>query len=434
MAFWDKDKLLEAGLICMGKCLLMMCTLGIAPFYPTEAASRGCSPVQIGLVFASLPFIGFFFSPYIGKKISDGISPRSVLAGGLIIEAFFMTAFSFVNILKNANEFFGASLAFRTLQAFGVTSSSVAYNAVASEIFKTRMEFFLPFLEMFAGIGTMVGPTVGGALYQVWGFSAPYTAFCIMIIVLTLCLFGVLPQRAGPTQAGEDSSGNPSRSTKGFYQMICIEIAFDLLVLFFTFVSIAFNDSTLAVKLSDYDLDSFQKGLIFLVSASMYSLSSLLATRISHMFCDPRLWSVCGHVFIGCGWLMMSPNRFIPNPALSHVIAAQAMIGFGAGVFYVVSCNDAYKWMTQKLGFPDDFTSYSLLGGCLQGSYFLGCLVGSAGGGLVIHYFDYNFCTTCLAEITFVAMISLSCVILKNAAVKRSENSCKTEVTLAAGE
>ena len=78
--------------------------------------------------------------------------------------------------------------------------------------------------------------------------------------------------------------GDCSPSNKGFRHMLCVGIAFDMLVLFLTFMSIAFNDSTLAVKLSDYQLDPFQKGLLFLVSAFMYSMSSLLAQKISAKF------------------------------------------------------------------------------------------------------------------------------------------------------
>lgn len=50
---------------------------------------------------------------------------------------------SFADVLHSASEFFAASLAFRTLQAVGVTASSVAYYAVAAENFGENMDTFL---------------------------------------------------------------------------------------------------------------------------------------------------------------------------------------------------------------------------------------------------------------------------------------------------
>lgn len=79
-------------LICLVNFLSNSAYSSIAPFYPTEAISKGVDPSMLGLVFSCYSLAMFIFSPFF-KSMLDKWGSKPVLIVGLTVQGVAMVIF-----------------------------------------------------------------------------------------------------------------------------------------------------------------------------------------------------------------------------------------------------------------------------------------------------------------------------------------------------
>ena len=134
----------------------------ISPFYPSEALSKGVSVSQSGLVMGTTFITTLIFTPVCGKYIQVLGAKKFLITGSFIVGlGNFM--FGFLSKLEDKNTFFILSILIRFIIAIGQAAAGPAgYTLAGKQVTENNRGKAISAAEACFGIGTMVGPTLGG--------------------------------------------------------------------------------------------------------------------------------------------------------------------------------------------------------------------------------------------------------------------------------
>jgi predicted MFS family arabinose efflux permease len=111
-------------------------------------------------------------------------------------------------------------------------------------------------LETFFGIGLIVGPSVGGALYQVGGFTLPFVALGGLLICAAIMTHFVLPSKYD-----ERSAENELGKKKGMIDALKIpSIALAAYSILCASITIGYIQATLEPHLRQFNLTPVMMG------------------------------------------------------------------------------------------------------------------------------------------------------------------------------
>lgn len=148
----------------------------VVPFLPSRAQSLGASPFVTSALFAMYAACLFAATPALGW-LSDRLGARRVLLMGLAALAAATLAFAYAP---------GLPLLFAARGAQGVAAAATwtAGLALVAQLtpLAQRPKVFSRIL-MANGVGTLVGPPLGGLLYMLGGFSAPFLVVAALVVL-----------------------------------------------------------------------------------------------------------------------------------------------------------------------------------------------------------------------------------------------------------
>lgn len=174
-----------------------------APFYPHEAERKGATATEYGLVFGIFELTVFIVSPLIGKNLSR-CGAKRVFNIGILTTGTCSILFGCLDKVENCNWFIGLSFVIRIIEAVGNSGFLTASFSIIAKEFPDQVAFMFACLETFFGIGLIVGPSVGGALYQAGGYTLPFAVLGGLLICAAIMTHFVLPARFDEEQDGED--------------------------------------------------------------------------------------------------------------------------------------------------------------------------------------------------------------------------------------
>ncbi len=148
----------------------------VVPFLPARAQALGATPAVTGMLFASFA-IGLFAATSIAGLLTDYLGARRTLLVGLcaLLAATLLFAF-------------GSSLpwlfAARAAQGASGAVTWTAGLALVAQLFepRERPQVFAT-IFMATGLGTLVGPPLGGVLYTLGGFRAPFLVAAGLVLL-----------------------------------------------------------------------------------------------------------------------------------------------------------------------------------------------------------------------------------------------------------
>ena len=118
--------------------------------------------------------------------------------------------------------------------------------------------------EMMFGVGMIIGPSIGGVLFEYGGFSCPFFVVGVTVYAATVFAFFCLPKRGESPdsllQMKSNGSSDPSleqvakdEKTKvsPFALISKLGVFINLLITFTSFINVGFNDATLEHHLRD---------------------------------------------------------------------------------------------------------------------------------------------------------------------------------------
>jgi MFS transporter, FHS family, Na+ dependent glucose transporter 1 len=166
----------------LASCLLFL-TFGFisaafGPLLPELAARTGASLALVGTVFTAA-FLGGLCSSLAGGPLSDRIGQRRVLLGAVTLYALGVLGIIGARSLP-------ALLAATLLSGFGTGAIDVCTNVLVARTFPERSVSALSLLNVFFGVGAVLGPAVAGLCLSLWSTAIP--TLWVGLAMLLLCL------------------------------------------------------------------------------------------------------------------------------------------------------------------------------------------------------------------------------------------------------
>ncbi|XP_059175190.1 MFS-type transporter SLC18B1-like [Physella acuta] len=168
----------------------------LAPFYPLEAEKKGVSQTIIGLVFSVFSIVSFCASPIIGGMLTI-LGAKFVCVAGLGLAGCSSLLFGVLDKCPSGTPFIVLSFIVRVVEALGALGVVISSSSIASCQFPDNVSTVVAILAAFYCIGLMIGPTIGGLLYELGGFGLPFWAVGAAILLAGVIIFITLPPQHG---------------------------------------------------------------------------------------------------------------------------------------------------------------------------------------------------------------------------------------------
>ena len=120
-------------------------------------------------------------------------------------------------------------------------------------------------LEAFFGVGLIFGPSIGGVLYQVGGYTLPFAVLGSILIGVACITFFVLPDTYNE-KADSTSEDSDASQKKGLVDALKVPtIAIAAYSIICAAISIGFIQATLEPHLRQFGLSPIMMGKTFLM-------------------------------------------------------------------------------------------------------------------------------------------------------------------------
>ncbi|KTF86544.1 hypothetical protein cypCar_00031797 [Cyprinus carpio] len=177
----------------------MICYSILGPFFPNEAKKKGVSQAMIGLIFGIYALCTLVGSLILGKYVNCPDRSQVYDCGRIVrIERIHCTlrvsesviymldyAIIFLDQVSDGTIFIMLCFITRCVNAIGFSAAVTSSFAVSAKVFPDNIATVLGFMEIFTGLGLILGPPLGGWLYQSFGYEIPFvfTGFLLFATV-----------------------------------------------------------------------------------------------------------------------------------------------------------------------------------------------------------------------------------------------------------
>ncbi|CAG7822490.1 unnamed protein product [Allacma fusca] len=356
------------------------------PFYPLEAERKGASATEYGLVFGVFELTMFIMCPVFGTLLGGTVPPKLMLCLGMFITGSCALVFGFLDHIEGARLFIATSFICRIIQACGDSAYMTASFTIIALEFPNSVGTAFAILEVCSGVGLIIGPTVGGVLYELGGFLLPFLSMGTLLLVMAVftCIF--LP-------VVESESSESKGERENVWSLIQIpSVALSTFAIVVSASGMGFLSATLEPHVrANFNLTPVYTGLIFIIEAGMYALSAPIWGHLCDNTPQPKRITLLGSVLCFGGFTLIGPAPFMPfEPILwvSCIGLAAAGLGLGASQVsgFIQNLQDALA-----NGFQDNISTYGLVSGLWSSSLALGCFIGPTIGGVLLDTVGFRY-------------------------------------------
>ena len=163
-------------------------------------------------------------------------SPTHFCSMSLLVEGVSYALFGFSIFVDNTLAFVTIALALRVLNGLTGAIYSTASLLIIIKEFPENTSSKIAFSTIFTGLGVLMGPTLGGGLYQVGGFITPFAVSGAMQLVGGLLFVALMPVIDNKTE---------NKSISQWRFLLDWEVLLDGLVVATVNYFLAFNTTTL---------------------------------------------------------------------------------------------------------------------------------------------------------------------------------------------
>ncbi|KAB1275291.1 MFS-type transporter SLC18B1 [Camelus dromedarius] len=296
----------------------MMCYSILGPFFPTEAEKKGVSNTVIGMIFGCYALFDLLASLVFGKYLVH-IGAKFMFVAGIFVSGGVTILFGeysskeknkskpvwhlrivllFFSVLDQVPEgpvFIAMCFLVRITDAVSFSAAITASSSILAKAFPNNVATVLGSLEIFSGLGLVLGPPLGGFLYQSFGYEVPFIFLgCVVLLMVPLNMC-ILPNY-------ESDPGKHS-----FWKLITLpKVALISFVITSLSSCFGFLDPTLSLfVLEKFNLPAGYVGLVFLGLALSYAISSPLVGLLSDKVPSLRKWLLVFGSLITAGCYML---------------------------------------------------------------------------------------------------------------------------------
>ncbi|KAK7091110.1 MFS-type transporter SLC18B1-like [Littorina saxatilis] len=375
----------------------------LAPFFPAEAAKKGASQTVIGLIFSCFELWIFVSAPIYGNFLTR-IGSRFMFISGLFVCGGCAILFGVLDKCPSGVTFMVMCFLVRTVEALGASAFITASFAIIANEFPAQVSTVFGALETFSGLGLMVGPPIGGALFELGGFGLP---FWVMggILMTCACLTALLmPSRP--------DSHRPNRGSM-FLMLTSPLVLVTTVTIVSGSYSLGFLDPTLAGHLSQFNLRTVYVGLVFIIPATLYALTAPLWGYLSDSKGVSYPFIIIGNTVSVAAFLLIGPSPLLPflKHELWLVILSLAIMGLSVGSALVCTLKCLFNG-AKMVGFEDNLDTYGMVSGFFNSAFSFGTFIGPTVGSAIQDYKGFDWAATVTAAVFAVAAISFASYVI----------------------
>ncbi|XP_070595954.1 MFS-type transporter SLC18B1 isoform X1 [Erythrolamprus reginae] len=371
----------------------MVCYSILGPFFPKEAEKKGASSTIVGFIFGCFALFNFLTSLIMGKYLVQ-IGAKFMFIAGMFVSGCVTILFGFLDRAPDGPIFIGLCFLVRAMDAIGFAAAATASFSILVNAFPQNVATVLGILEIFTGLGLVLGPPIGGFLYQSFGYEIPFIVLgSVMLLMLPLNMY-ILPNY------------NSVPKKDSFLKLIILpKIAILCLNIFGLSSSIAFLDPTMSLfVLEKFKLPVGYVGLVFLALALPYSLFSPLLGFLSDKKPRLRKWLLISGAFLTtlC-YFFLGPAPILHIESrlwlfiLMLVVDGFALAMIGIPIFpEMINC--AYE-----NGFEEGLSLLGLVSGLFGALWALGSFVGPTLGGFLNEKLGFEWSTVIQGGFTLLS-------------------------------
>ncbi|KAK1120385.1 hypothetical protein K0M31_012366 [Melipona bicolor] len=295
----------------------------------------------------------------------------------------------FFGLLDRVNghyPFIVLSFLIRIVEAMGNAAFLTASFAIIAKEFPDNVATTFASLETFFGLGLIVGPTVGGALYQVGGYITPFVVLGSALFTTAVMTIFILPVHPSDNEATHNTVG----MTKAL-RIPGVLIATSSIIA--TSMSIGFLQATLEPHLRQFKLSPIVLGLMFVINGGTYAITAPAWGWLCDKYSHPKVATVAGCVLVVVGFCLVGPAPFIPcSTTLWMTVCGLVVHGLGMAAQLVASFTDALRTSIQY-GFSNNLETYGLISGLWTSTFALGAFIGPSVAGILLDNIGFRNAT-----------------------------------------
>lgn len=307
----------------------------LAPFYTSEAAEHGLSITASSVVFASVFILQIFLTPVFGRFITKLGSINLVLWGSACA-GLANVCFGFVSEIEPGNLFFGVSLLLRGFMAVGESAINTAVYPLARRMASDEYaSTVLSIMETLYGLGTTMGPFIGGLLFKIGGFYLPFlvcgTFLVIAGVLATLLLVIKIKKQQDEVQPEENNVKFRTVLKSPGILVAC-------LVVIITGMSTQWYQPTMEPYLaSQFGLSAFTASMFLVIDGGVYAvITPIWGILLDHRL-NAKLCMVLGTTVVALSFILLGPVVFPIQPSPLQVGVAMAVHGVGMAANFIGS-------------------------------------------------------------------------------------------------
>ncbi|XP_078482142.1 MFS-type transporter SLC18B1-like [Ciona intestinalis] len=357
----------------------------IATFFPVVAADKGLSPGQIGLVFASYSIAGIVAALIAGSLLVK-IGTKFCVLAGMFFNAGALICFGFLDQTALL-PFYALSIASRGLMGFGCNLAYTAMYAIIFQEFEDRSITVVGMSETLVSIGGMMGPLVGGALYQYGGYATPFIVLSSLQFVLMVVCWYLLPYSPADSNVATVSPFQLLKHSSAVIATLDIIIMFTLSSFFASNLDTFLND--------EFNMSPVIVGVTMLIGSLCYGITSPIWGYIADRWKKNFLMEIgtlgefVAMVLIGPALLLKSWFG-IEKQTLPLLYAAICVKGSFTGAALMPTFTDMVDAASELKVQESLLAQYGMVSGLWNTAFSLGDISGPLLGGLLVGKFGFE--------------------------------------------
>jgi len=379
-----------------------------APFYPIEADRKGANPAEYGAVFGIIHLAMFLAGPLFGKYMSR-LGVYWVFVFGVVGTGVCGCLFGLLTYLPTTWSFLGCSYALRILEGVAEAGAWASVLTILTIKYKENVTYVYSLTQASFGFAEILGPSIGGIMYEYGGFLLPFEfsgALCLVVGLFTILR---LPKMTDSKLELHEESKDPSVTYTSLLRSPGVLLA--LLGTVFGAVCQGFIETFLEEYLEIFGLSVSEIGVSFLAMSVPYMIATPIWGWLTDRLVQPEYISPLGHLLIAASLVLIGPVNYL-NLSPDFPLTEVGLCLIGVGTAATLTATFA---LTQKHALalaPElDQDGSSLISGLWTSAFALGNFVGPTVGGPLVYILGFTG-TTPILQVWALVMLVLDLLVL----------------------
>ncbi|XP_075803720.1 MFS-type transporter SLC18B1 isoform X3 [Microtus pennsylvanicus] len=336
---------------------------------------------MIGAIFGCYALFELLASLVFGKYLVQ-IGAKFMFIAGMFISGGVTILFGVLDQLPEGPIFIVMCFLVRIVDAIGFGAAITASSSILAKAFPNNVATVLGSLEVFSGLGLIVGPPLGGFLYQSFGYEMPFILLgCLVLLMIPLNLC-ILP------------SYESDRGEHSFWKLVTLpKVGLIACVIIALSSCFGFLDPILSLfVLEKFNLPAGYVGLVFLGLALSYTISSPLFGLLSDRMPNLRKWFlVFGNLITAVCYMLLGPVPiFHIKSQLWLLVLVLVVNGFSAGMSIIPTFPEMLSCAYEN-GFEEGISTLGLVSGLVGAMWSVGAFMGPMLGGFLYEKIGFEW-------------------------------------------